>query len=147
MKSIKGYITEALNQTHRPVSLNPYDTFVIVKPGFTRIANEIIDNFTKCGYTIARLMAKRLTLDEARRLYKVHKDEPFYDDLCKYMCSGICVGYCLKSNKSDADESIDRTNKLKDNIRKLYGRDQMRNAIHSSDSAVNVMREAEIFFL
>ena len=38
------------------------------------------------------------------------------------------------------------TNKLKDEIREQFGKDEMKNAIHSSDSEANVVREAKIYF-
>lgn len=133
MKTLKEFIT-----------LNPYNTFVIIKPGFVKFAKEIIDVFLNNGYTISKYGAKRLTYNEAKELYKAHKDKPFYDDLCKYMSGGISIGYCLNCNSSK--EAIKKTNKLKDDIRKTYGKDDMKNAIHSSDSESNVVRESNIYF-
>ena len=133
MKTLKEFIT-----------LNPYNTFVIIKPGFVKLAKEIIGVFLNNGYTISKYGAKRLTYNEAKELYKVHKDKPFYDDLCKYMSGGISIGYCL--NCSSSKEVIKKTNKLKDDIRKTYGKDDMKNAIHSSDSERNVVRESNIYF-
>lgn len=129
---------------HDYITLNPFDVFVIVKPGFTKKATEIIDIFLRNGYTIAKYVARRLDYDLASELYKVHKEESFYEDLCKYMSSGISIGYCLKYNGSG--DPIENTNKLKDSIRKEFGKDEMKNAIHSSDSKENVTREAKIYF-
>jgi nucleoside diphosphate kinase len=56
------------------------------------------------------------------------------------MSSGDSIGYLLYNPKK-----VDIL-KLKDNIRKTYGKDEMRNAIHSSDSKANVKRESNIYF-
>ena len=63
-----------------------------------------------------------------------------FEDLCKYMSSGDSIGFVL-CNYKGADLL-----KLKDNIRNKYGVDEMRNAIHSSDSGLNVYRESKIYF-
>ena len=74
----------------------------------------------------------------------MHSEEPFYKDLCKYMSSDISVGYCL--NYTGKGDPIEMANKLKDEIREQFGKDEIRNAIHSSDSEANVVREAKIYF-
>lgn len=134
MKTLKDYI----------VSLNPYNAFIIVKPEFLKKSKEILDIFLNDGYVIAKYASKRLTYDEAAKLYKVHKDEPFYEDLCKYMSSDYSIGYCL--NYTGKDNPIKHTDKIKDNIRKTFGKDEMKNALHSSDSPKNVLRESKIYF-
>ena len=95
-------------------------------------------------YTIAKYVARRLDYDLAKELYKMHSEESFYNDLCKYMSSDISVGYCL--NYTGKGDPIEITNKLKDEIREQFGKDEMKNAIHSSDSEANVVREAKIYF-
>ena len=77
---------------------------------------------------------------EAKKLYKPHNKEDFYENLCKYMSSGDSIGFVLCNfGNSDLLE-------LKDQIRDKYGVDEMRNAIHSSDSGLNVYRESKIYF-
>ena len=44
------------------------------------------------------------------------------------------------------ENDIELLLKIKDNIRDKYGVDEMRNAIHSSDSNLNVYRESKIYF-
>ena len=129
---------------HDYITLNPFNTFVIVKPEFTKKAKEIMSLFLEKGYVIAKYCGKRLTYEEAQELYKVHKDEDFYEDLCKYMSSGLSVGYCL--NYTGSKDPIEYTNKIKNNIRETFGKDEMKNALHSSDSVENVTREAAIYF-
>ena len=130
MKNLAEYITEQENKKE----------FMIIKPEFLEYRNEIID-FLKDNQIIPiRELRKTLSLSEAKKLYKVHSKEDFFEDLCKYMSSGDSIGFVL-CNYGDKDML-----KLKDKIRDKYGKDEMRNAIHSSDSGLNVYRESKIYF-
>lgn len=130
MKNIVEFITEQENKKE----------FMIIKPEFLEYRNDIIE-FLKTNQIIPiRELRKTLTLSEAKKLYKVHSKEDFYEDLCKYMSSGDSIGFVL-CNYGGKDML-----KLKDKIREKYGKDEMRNAIHSSDSGLNVYRESKIYF-
>lgn len=119
--------------------LNNYE-FVIIKPEFEKYRDEILDYLINNGLVISKVLKRRLSLDKAALLYIPHSDKDFYWDLCEYMSSGDSIGYLLYNpNKVDIL-------KLKDEIRKVYGKDDMRNAIHSSDSKKNVKRESNIYF-
>lgn len=134
MKNLKDYI----------VSLNPYNIFIMIKPEFLKKAKAILDIFLNDGYTIAKYGCRRLSYEEAAELYKMHKDEPYYDELCKYTCSGLSIGYCL--NYTGTEDPIKHTDAIKDNVRNTFGKDQMKNALHSSDSIENVRRESKLYF-
>ena len=114
--------------------------FVIIKPEFERYKDEIVKYLIDNGLVISKVLKKRLSLDKALLLYIPHYDKDFYWDLCEYMSSGDSIGY-LFYNPNNVDVL-----KLKDEIRKVYGKDDMRNAIHSSDSKKNVKRESNIYF-
>lgn len=119
--------------------LNNYE-FVIIKPEFEKYRDEILDYLINNGLVISKVLKRRLSLDKAALLYLPHLGKDFYWDLCEYMSSGDSIGYLLYNpNKVDIL-------KLKDEIRKVYGKDEMRNAIHSSDSKANVKRESNIYF-
>ena len=117
MKNIKDYLS---------ITLNPFNVFIIIKPGFVKKSAAIIDIFKRNGYTIAKYVARRLDYDLAKELYKMHSEESFYNDLCKYMSSDISVGYCL--NYTGKGDPIEMTNKLKDEIREQFGKDEKRNS-------------------
>lgn len=120
--------------------------FVVIKPGFLQYSGEIIDILKSEGWVVERIINKKLLPKEARAMYKVHKDEPFYKDLCKYMCSGISQGIILKYVKGGLDKPFKAMAKIKDDIRKKYGESDMRNVMHSSDSESNMLNEAGIYF-
>lgn len=133
MKTLIEYITESSVNENRK-------EFMIIKPGFLDKRNEIIDYLKKNNVMIIRELRKKLTLSEAKKIYKMHNKEDFYDDLCKYMSSDDSIGFVL-CNFGDK-----KMNDLKDAIRKRYGIDEMRNAVHSSDSPLNAYRESKIYF-
>lgn len=129
---------------------NP-EIFVIIKPGFFNKAGEIIEMFEKDGFVLTKTRAKMLTLKEAQKLYKVHKNEDFYDKLCEYMASaptyGMIFSYPKKHEQpTPEDEPIKKCDSLKDRIRELWSKSDMKNVIHSSDSIENMWKEASIYF-
>lgn len=130
MKSLVEFITEAQNKRE----------FMIIKPEFLQYRNEIIEFLKQHNIIPIQELRKTLTLSEAKKLYKPHSKEDFYENLCKYMSSGDSIGFIL------CNFGNNNLLELKDKIRDKYGVDEMRNAIHSSDSILNVYRESKIYF-
>ena len=135
MKSLLTYIKE-----NKDIYNN---SFVILKPEFLSHKNEWIEMLQNNECDI--LDKKQLTLskDQAAELYSMHKGKDFYDDLCKYMSSGECL--CCKCYK-ECNNPIEEMDKLKDQIRNKWNKDDMKNVMHSSDSLQNVKRESKIIF-
>lgn len=133
MKTFTTIINEGLvNQ--------PKQEFIIIKPGFIQYSTRILDELLVHGFVVRNRAFKKLSLKGAKSLYKTHSEESFYDDLCKYMSSDYSMGVTLINTK---DEDLSA---IKANIRLRYGVDDMRNAIHSSDSTPNMKRESKIYF-
>lgn len=132
MKTLLQFITESSSENHKE--------FMIIKPGFLDGRNDIIDYLKRHKVIVIRELRKKLTLSEAKKIYKMHNKESFYEDLCKYMSSDDSIGFVLCNY---GGEPMD---KLKDAIRDRFGKDEMRNAIHSSDSPLNAYRESKIYF-
>lgn len=135
MKSLLTYIKENKDMYN--------NSFVILKPEFLSHKNEWIETLQNNEWDI--LDKKQLTLskDQAAELYSMHKGKDFYDDLCKYMSSGECL--CCKCYK-ECNNPIEEMDKLKDQIRNKWSKDDMKNVMHSSDSLQNVKRESKIIF-
>ena len=115
----------------------------VVKPGFENLLGKLCGIFKENGYTIVKTKTTRLTLDQAKQLYKVHSKEDFYNNLCNYMCSGPTTAFILKKK---SDNIFDEFAKLKDKIREDFGESDMRNVLHSSDSYKSFTHEAGIYF-
>ena len=138
MESLTTYLSSNISDPMRKDHV-----FVIIKPGFYNLSNELFKIFTEHGYKIVKSKTKRLTLEEAKSLYKVHKKEDFYEDLCKYMSSDITMAFILKKK---SDNIFEEFAKLKDEIREKYGESDMRNVLHSSDSYKNFTHESQVYF-
>ena len=122
---------------------NQLNGFVILKPGFLDHEEEFIKLLNNNGWDIIQKVKRKLSEDEAKELYKMHKDKDFYNDLCKYMSSDDCLCCLCHKNCKDPIKDMDS---LKDKVRKTWGKDEMKNGMHSSDSLDNVNRESKLIF-
>jgi nucleoside diphosphate kinase len=136
MKTLKKYYEDLV--------LNPSpNAFCMLKPGFTQYKDEFEKQLAAKGWKIIAYCAKKFTRQEIEEFYSCHKDKDFYIKLCDYMITGHCECYsCYKR----CDDPIKEMNKFKDKIRDEWGEDEMRNAMHSSDSKENVIRECSLAF-
>jgi nucleoside diphosphate kinase len=136
MKTLKKYYEDLV--------LNPSpNAFCMLKPGFTQYKDEFEKQLAAKGWKIINCCAKKFTRQEIEEFYSCHKDKDFFIKLCDYMITGHCECYsCYKR----CDDPIKEMNKFKDKIRDEWGEDEMRNAMHSSDSKENVIRECSLAF-
>ena len=136
MKDLKEFLLESTEHDKK--------IFVVIKPGFLDKAQEILDIYKDEGWTLKFSTIKQLLLSEARELYKVHKKQDFYKDLCDYMSSGItrAMIFTKETNKDEFKEA----SRIKDEIREKWGESDMKNVVHSSDSKENMEHEAGIYF-
>ena len=134
MKRFSQYILEDHSELN---------AFVILKPEFLKYEQQWLDMLTNNGWQIVQKKKCKLTHEQAEELYKMHKDKDFYKDLCNYMSSDECI--CCSCHK-DIEDPIKNMKKLKDKARDAWGKSEMKNAMHSSDSLSNVKREANIVF-
>jgi nucleoside-diphosphate kinase len=93
----------------------------------------------------------RMTREQAEGFYAVHKERPFFNDLCTFMTSGPVVVQVLEgenavlrnrevmgaTNPAQADEGT---------IRKNYAESIEANSVHGSDSEENAKIEIDFFF-
>ena len=122
---------------------NQINGFVILKPEFLDHEEDFLTLLKNNGWDVIQKSKRTLSNDEAKELYKMHKDKDFYNDLCKYMSSGDCL--CCLCHK-DCKDPIKDMDSLKDKVRKSWGKDDMKNGMHSSDSLENVNRESKLIF-
>lgn len=120
--------------------------FIIIKPGFLEKSKDIIEKFEREGWKISKMKTKTLLFSEAKRLYAVHKKEDFYTPLCHYMSSGPSTAIVFSKDAPATDKVFKKVASLKDEIRKQYGESDMRNVMHSSDSAEAMEHEMGIYF-
>jgi len=128
-------------------------TFTMIKPKAVADGNmgNIIAKIIEGGFNIKALKYTRLTKNDARKFYAVHKERPFYNDLVEFMSSGPIIAAVLeKENAVEAYRNfIGATNPAdaeEGTIRKLYGTSIEANAVHGSDSDENAQIESNFYF-
>ncbi|HEX8039181.1 MAG TPA: nucleoside-diphosphate kinase [Chryseosolibacter sp.] len=128
-------------------------TFTMIKPDAVGANNTgaIMKMIEEAGFRIIALKKTRLTKERAGQFYAIHRERPFYNDLCEYMSSGAIVPMILeKSNAVDDFRkligSTDPKKADKGTIRNLFAKSIEANAIHGSDSDSNAEIEGSFFF-
>ena len=128
-------------------------TLTMIKPEAVRGGNigNIISKIQEGGFKIIAMKYLKLTEDQAKSFYFIHRERPFYNDLVTFMSSGPIVAAILqKDNAVEAYRSFIGSTNPKDaaqgTIRALYGTNIQENAVHGSDSDENAAKEAAFFF-
>lgn len=128
-------------------------TLTIIKPDAVAAgsAGKIIAHLIEEGFTVRGLKMMRMTRDQARAFYEVHKERPFYDSLVDFMTSGPVIPIALARDNAvkhlrDVMGATDVAKAAPGTIRALYGTSIEENAIHGSDSAENAAIETAFFF-
>lgn len=128
-------------------------TFTMIKPDAFLDGNSgaIIKMIEDSGFRILAMKLTKLSAERAGQFYEVHKERPFYKDLCSYMSSGPIVAMILQKTNAVADfrKLIGATNPANaedGTIRKLFAKSIEANAIHGSDSDENAKIEGDFFF-
>ena len=128
-------------------------TFMMIKPDAVErgLIGKILADITDAGFKFIELKMVKLSLDDAKRFYKIHEDRPFFDDLTTYMSRSPIVAAVLSK-----DNAVDEFRKLigstdpneadKGTIRKKYALSKGENSVHGSDSNENAEIESNFHF-
>jgi len=128
-------------------------TLSIIKPDATRrnLTGSVNARFEAAGLRIVAQKRLQLSQAQAEQFYVVHKERPFYSDLCQSMTSGPVVAQVLEgenaiaknrevmgaTNPADADEGT---------IRKDFAESLEANSVHGSDAPETAAEEIAFFF-
>ena len=128
-------------------------TFSIIKPDATRrnLTGAITLKLEEAGLRVVASRRIRMTRDQAEGFYGVHRERPFFNDLCSFMTSGPVVVQVLEGENAVARnrEVMGATNPeqaAEGTIRKLFAESIEANSVHGSDSAENAKIEINFFF-
>ena len=124
----------------------------MIKPDAVKrnLIGEILRRIENAKFKVIALEMKKLSLQETRRFYKIHQDEPFFEKLVRSIANKPVVGailekkYAVKSLRNFIGTTNPKKAKKK-RIRADFGLDVTRNSVHASDSAKNAKMEIEIF--
>jgi nucleoside-diphosphate kinase len=128
-------------------------TFSIIKPDATRrnLTGAITKTLEDAGLRVVASKRIRMTRDQAEGFYGVHRERPFFNDLCTFMTSGPVVVQVFEGENAVARnrEVMGATNPeqaAEGTIRKLFAESIEANSVHGSDSDENAKIEIDFFF-
>ncbi len=128
-------------------------TLLLIKPDVVEAGHygDIISIVLRNEFKITRLSMESLSSERAAKFYEVHKGQPFYENLMKYITSGPVVVAELESEDAVARlraliGTTDPAQAESGTIRRMYGSNITYNAVHGSDSPENAQKELAIAF-
>lgn len=128
-------------------------TFSIIKPDATRrnLTGKINAKFEEQGLRIVAQKRVKLSRQQAEGFYAVHKERPFFNDLCTFMVSGPVVLQVLEGENAVAKNreimgATNPANAAPGTIRKEFAESIEANSVHGSDSLENAKIEIAYFF-
>lgn len=128
-------------------------TLSIVKPDGVKknLIGEVIKRFERQGLVVAGLKMLKMSKDDAKGFYIIHKEKPFYESLTGFMSEGPIVVMVIKGeNAISKVREIMGTTNPKDaspgTIRADFASDIEHNIVHGSDSKESASYEIPYFF-
>ena len=128
-------------------------TLSIIKPDAVKrdLTGKIIGMFEDKGLRVVAQKKIWLSKEQAGSFYDVHRDRPFFDELCEFMSSGPIVVQVLEGNSAIElnREIMGATNPEQaeaGTIRKEFALSMTENSAHGSDSPETAREEISFFF-
>ena len=128
-------------------------TFSIIKPDAPRrnLTGKINAKFEEAGLRIVAQKRIHMTKEQAGVFYEVHKERPFYDELCEFMSSAPVVVQVLEGENAIAKnrEIMGATNPADaapGTIRAEFAESVGENSVHGSDAPETAAVEIAYFF-
>jgi len=128
-------------------------TFAIIKPDAVErnIAGKILEKIESAGFIIAGMKKIHVSVEQAMGFYYVHKERPFFAELCSYMARSPIVVLVLEKDGAIAEwrNLMGATNPAAaepGTIRKEFGLSLGENSVHGSDSPESAAFEIPYFF-
>ena len=128
-------------------------TFSIIKPDATKrnITGKIVDRLEEAGLRVIASKRIHMTREQAEGFYAVHRERPFFNDLCSFMTSGPVVVQVLEGDDAIAKnrEAMGATNPADaapGTIRADFAESIEANSVHGSDGPDTAAQEIRFFF-
>ncbi len=129
------------------------ETFVMIKPdGVKRkLIGEVIKRFERKEMEIMEMKMKKLSREEAEKLYEMHKGKDFFEKLINYTISGRVVLMKIRGEEAvmNCRVVVGETYPEKrhaGSIRGDFSAYLTENVVHASSSDEDAKRELSIFF-
>ena len=128
-------------------------TLSIIKPDAVArgLIGEILRRLESSGLKIVAAKLARLTREQARAFYAVHNERPFFASLTEYMSSGpilvsVLEGEGVIMKNREIMGATDPAKAAPGTIRREWGKDVEKNAVHGSDGRETAASEIAFFF-
>lgn len=128
-------------------------TFAIIKPDAVerRLAGTIIDRIEANGFTIVGMKKIKLSKEQAGGFYCVHRERPFFGELCDFMSRSPVIVLCLEKENAIADwrklmGATNPANAEPGTIRRDFALSLSENSAHGSDAPETAAFEIAYFF-
>jgi nucleoside-diphosphate kinase len=128
-------------------------TLSIIKPDAVgkNVVGEIYSRFEKAGLRIVAARMLHLSKEQAGAFYAVHRERPFYADLCAFMTSGPVMVQVLEGEGAIAKNrevmgATDPAKAAPGTIRADFAKTVDENAVHGSDGPDTAKAEIAFFF-
>lgn len=128
-------------------------TFAIIKPDAVerKLAGKIIDRIEANGFTIVGMKKIKLNKEQAGGFYCVHREHPFFSDLCDFMSRSPVIVLCLEKENAIADwrklmGATNPANAEPGTIRRDFAVSLNENSAHGSDAPESAAFEIPYFF-
>ncbi len=128
-------------------------TLCIIKPDAVekKVQGHIVQRLLDEGFNVLSMQQLHLSRKVAEGFYAVHRERPFFDELCTFMTRGPVVVVALERENAvqhyrDVIGATDPAKAADGTIRKAYGSNVGENAVHGSDSEENGAIECAYFF-
>ena len=128
-------------------------SLVLIKPDAMQrgLGGAIIGRLEGRGRKLVALKMLHLDKALAERHYDIHRDKPFFADLVAFITSSPIIAAVLEGEgvvEALRKEmgATDPARAEKGTIRRDFGLDIQRNAVHGSDSVATAEKEISLFF-
>lgn len=128
-------------------------TLSIIKPDAVskNVIGEIYSRFEKAGLRVVAARMLHLSKDQAGAFYAVHKQRPFYSDLCAFISSGPVMVQVLEgegaiTKNREVMGATDPAKAAPGTIRADFAKTVDENAVHGSDGPETARAEIAFFF-
>jgi len=128
-------------------------TFAIIKPDAIErnISGKIISKIEEAGFKIVGMKKIHLSKSQAEGFYYVHKERPFFNDLCSFMSRSPVIVMVLEKEGAIAAwrtlmGATNPANAEPGTIRKEFAKNIEENSSHGSDAPETAAFEISYFF-
>ena len=128
-------------------------TLSIIKPDAVakNQVGAILSMLESAGLRVAAARFLRLSNRDAERFYAVHRERSFFESLTTFMSEGPILVMVLEGASAIAKNrevmgATDPAKATPGTIRKAFGTNVERNAVHGSDAAETARQEIAFFF-